>query len=114
MYIGEFKIKKALSCILSFLPVVMIASTLIVFLIAFLIFGEGTMSTGEIILMIGLLLFELLGVALTFFMMIWYMIKTFKNPAFSTGTKVLWCILLYCFNMFVFPVYWFLYVRKDA
>lgn len=106
--------KKALSCILSFLPLVMIAGTFIVLFIAILVFGEGTMSTGEIILMIGLILFELLGVALTFFMMIWYMIKTFKNPGFTTGMKVLWCILLYCFNLFVFPVYWFLYVRKEA
>ena len=65
--------KKALSCILSFLPLVMIAGTFIVLFIAILVFGEGTMSTGEIILMIGLILFELLGVALTFFMMIWYM-----------------------------------------
>ena len=105
--------KKALSCILSFLPLVMIALTFIVLLVALLIFGEGTMSTGETILMIGLILFEFIGVALTFFMIIWYMIKTCKNPEFTTGMKVLWCVLLYCFNLFVFPVYWFLYVRKE-
>ncbi len=105
--------KKVVSCCLSFVPVVMIVLTFVVLLLAMLIFGEGTMSTGEVILMIGLLLFELIGVVMTFVMMIWYMIKTCKNPEFSTGIKVLWCALLYCFNMFIFPVYWFMYVRKE-
>lgn len=105
--------KKVLSCILSFLPLVMMALTFLVFFIAILIFGEGTMSSGESVLMIGLILFELIGVALTYVIMIWYMIKTCKNPGFTTGTKVLWCLLLYFFNLFVFPVYWFLYIRKE-
>ncbi len=105
--------KKALSCILSFLPLVMIVTTFIVLLACMIIFGEGTMSTGETILAMGLIIFELIGVALTFFMIVWYMIKTCKKPEFSIGMKILWCALLYCFNMIAFPVYWFLYVRKE-
>ncbi len=105
--------KKGLSCILSFLPLVMIVLTFVVLFAMLMIFGEGTMTTGQTILMIGLLIFELIGVILTFVMMIWYMIKTYKNPEFTTGMKILWFALLYCFNLFAFPVYWFMYVRKE-
>jgi len=27
--------------------------------------------------------------------------------------KLVWGILLYMFNIFVFPVYWFMYIRKE-
>lgn len=110
---GENEMKKGLSCILSFLPLVMIVLTFVVLFAMLIIFGEGTMTTGQTILMIGLLIFELIGVILTFVVMIWYMIKTYKNPEFTTGMKILWFALLYCFNLFVFPVYWFMYVRKE-
>lgn len=110
---GENEMKKGLSCILSFLPLVMIVLTFVVLFAMLIIFGEGTMTTGQTILMIGLLIFELIGVILTFVVMIWYMIKTYKNPEFTTGMKILWFVLLYCFNLFVFPVYWFMYVRKE-
>lgn len=110
---GEKIMKKVLSCILSILPIVMIAITFIVALVFLMIVGEGTLTTGQTIFMICLFAFELIGIALTFFMMVWYMIKTCRNPEFSTGMKVLWCALLYCVNLIAFPIYWFLYVRKE-
>ncbi len=105
--------KKVLSCMLSFLPLGMIVLTMVVFFLSYFIIGEGTMTTGETIFMLGLILFELIAVVLTFALMIWYMIKACKNPEFSTGIKVLWCVILYCFNIIAFPVYWFLYIRKE-
>ena len=105
--------KKVVSCILSFLPLVMIFLTMVVFFLSYFIVGEGTMTAGETIFMLGLVLFTLIGVVLTFVMMVWYMIKACKNPEFSTGIKVLWCVLLYCFNLVAFPVYWILYIRKE-
>lgn len=105
--------KKVVSCCLSFVPAVMIFLTFVVLLLAMMFLDEGPMNTGEVILMFGFLLFDLIGVVMTFVMMIWYMIKTCKNPEFSTGMKILWCALLYCFNLIAFPVYWFMYVRKE-
>ncbi len=106
--------KKGLSCVLSFLPLIIIVLTFVVLFGALMIFGEGAMSTGQTIFMIGLILFELIGVILTYVVMIMYMIKTCKNPEFTTGMKILWCVLLYCFNIFIFPVYWFMFLRKEA
>ena len=42
-----------------------------------------------------------------------FIIMTIYRIDMSTGEKVLWCILLYTFNMFVFPVYWLLRVDKS-
>ena len=106
--------KKGLSGVLSFLPLVIIVLTFVVLLVMLFIFGEGIMSTGEMIFAFGLILFELIGVILTYVVMIMYMIKTCKSPEFTTGMKILWCVLLYCFNIFVFPVYWFMYLRTEA
>lgn len=42
---------------------------------------------------------------------IWFIILACKNPTFDTTQKVLWCIGLYCLNVFIFPVYWAKYLR---
>ena len=86
---------------------------MVVFFLSYFIVGEGTMTAGETIFMLGLVLFTLIAVILTFVLMIWYMIKACKNPELTTGMKVLWCVLLYCFNLVAFPVYWILYIRKE-
>ncbi len=105
--------KKVLSCILSFLPLLLIAFVIIAYIVAVLVIGEGIMTTPEIIAMICLLAVAVVAVILTFVLMIWYMIKACKNPDLSTGMKVLWCALLYCFNLLIYPVFWFMYIRKE-
>ena len=100
---------KALSCILSFLPAILVFGTVILFAVFGIVVGtEGTMGVGATIFMILLLIFEFVGVILAL-----VMIKACKNPNLSTGMKVLWCILIYSFNLFIFPVYWFIYIRKE-
>lgn len=105
---------KALSCFLSFLPAILVFGTLILFAVFGIVAGmEGTMGAGETIFMIFLLVFEFIGVILALVMIVWYMIKACKNPNLSTGMKVVWCFLIYSFNLFIFPVYWFIYIRKE-
>ena len=105
--------KKVLSCILSFLPLVLIAFVIIAYIVAAMVIGEGIMTTPEIIAVICLLLIAVVAVLLTFVLMIIYIVKACKNPALSTGMKVLWVFVLYSFNVLVFPVFWFIYIRKE-
>lgn len=104
---------KVLSCILSFLPAVLIFSSLLAFFACYMIFGEGTMTAFETILAFLIIGVEFIGVILTFVIMIWYIVKVFKNPELSTGMKILWCFLLYSFNLFIYPVFWFIYIRNE-
>ena len=105
--------KKALSCMLSFLPLVLIALSLILLLIFGIIFGEGTLTVIQTIFMFFLVAMELIGVLLGLTLIVVYIIKACKNPNISTGMKVAWCFIIYSFNIFAFPIYWFLYIRKE-
>lgn len=105
---------KVLSCILSFMPAVLVFGALLMFFVFYLIAGdESTMTAAETIIAFLILGIEFIGVILTFVLMVWYMVKACKNPYLSTGMKVLWCFLLYFFNLFIYPVFWFIYIRKE-
>lgn len=105
--------KKALSCILSFLPLILTMGPLFILMILTAIYGDKTLHGAEVVFAFALLAAVVIGVILTFVMMVWYIIKTWKDFYLSTGMKILWTALLYCCNIFVFPIFWFLYVRHD-
>ena len=70
----------------------------------------GVMEEILVLLMVALtlvLLFFLFGG------MIYFIVDTCRNPKISGGMKIFWCFMHYQFNVFVFPVYWFLYLRKN-
>ena len=106
--------KKVFTCILSILP--MIAMFLYtVGLVALGIASEEGLVYGStedvfVLLMFVLTIFLLIVV---FGVMIYFIIHACRNPQLVTGMKVCWCFLLYQFNVFVFPVYWFIYLRKE-
>jgi len=104
--------KKVLSCILSFLPGI----TFIIAAIAGLymsFFASGPMSTGETIFALLMVGFAFVAVILTYGVMIYYIVKTCKNPQLSGGMKILWVALLYCLNVLVFPIFWFMYLKNE-
>lgn len=104
---------KGLSCVLCFLPGVLFAIALVLMGVCS-VGAVGTMGEGEIaILTILMLLTAFLSVVAVYGVMIWLMIKTFKNSNLTTGVKVVWCIVLYALNLFAFPVYWFVYIRNE-
>lgn len=105
--------KKTVTCILSFLPALMIAITFIVMFFVLIIVGDEPMNTIGIIGMVLLVIFELIGVFLALGLIVWYMIIACKSPKLSVGMKVFWCIMLYCFNLFVFPIFWFCVILKE-
>lgn len=112
---GFINMKKVLSCLLSFLPGV----SLFLALILMLIFSINATFTNTavdmnvssfifIFLMMGLCIFS---VIITFTVMVLYIIRAVKLPQLSSGMKLLWVFLLYYFNVFSYPVFWFLYIK---
>ncbi len=104
--------KKVLSCILSFLPAIGFIGV-IIGLIHAAPFMNHPVNEEQKMISIMMVVIALAVVILTFAVMVWYMIKACKNPQYDTGMKVLWCFMLYMFNMFAFPVFWFVHVRKE-
>lgn len=105
--------KKVLSCLLSFLPLILTMVPLVIMMILVAIYGDKQLHGAEAVLAFSLLGAVVIGVILTFVLMVWYMIKTWKDFYLSTGMKILWTALLYCCNIFVFPVYWFVCIRHE-
>lgn len=65
----------------------------------------------------GLALFLFVGAVVTviavYGVMIWQIVGVIKNKNVETFQKVVWCLFLYFLNVFVFPVYWFVFLRKE-
>ncbi len=106
--------KKVFTFILSIIPLI----ATVIYTVALVIFGiaseEGMIyGSAEDIVVLLMLGFTLLFVAALFGVMIYFIVHACRNPQLATGMKVCWCFLHYQFNVFVFPVYWFIYLRKE-
>ncbi|HEY8596871.1 MAG TPA: hypothetical protein VIL85_00495 [Thermomicrobiales bacterium] len=53
-------------------------------------------------------------VLLTFGLMIWYIRDAARNAALETALKVIWALAIMQFSILAMPVYWFLYVWREA
>lgn len=42
-----------------------------------------------------------------------FCIYAIKNPRLDDGGKAIWCCLFIALQFFVFPVYWWIYIRKE-
>lgn len=104
--------KKTLSCIASFLPIIGVILS-VTGIIVWAIWAGEELSTIENVVAILLLVFTFATVIFAFVLNVWYIIKTWKNAYLSAGMKILWTALLYCCNIFVFPIFWFMYVRHE-
>lgn len=52
----------------------------------------------------------LLGMALTVF----YMVNIFRNDRVDKDKKVLWAVVIFLGSMIAMPIYWYLYIWKEA
>lgn len=89
-------------------PIVMIP--LMIFLLYLALF-QNSASANDSTLLAFIFLIEVPLVILTWAQIIGYMINSIKRTDFTSNQKVLWCILLYMLNIFVFPVYWWKHIR---
>ncbi|MBQ8597328.1 MAG: hypothetical protein IJ409_06030 [Lachnospiraceae bacterium] len=103
--------KKVLTGLLAFLPIIFLGISLVMVFAFMLMYGaEETLSGSEMIFPIAMIVLAFVAVILTYAAMIIYIVMACKNPAFSTGWKIGWACIFYFFNVFAFPVYWFRHI----
>ncbi len=107
--------KKNLNCILAFLPIVCLVVGIALVIIASLV---GAM-VGEGFLLIICSIFSLLGFVIVvigvlacFAVMVYFGILVCKRKDIEVSMKVLWCVMLYFLNILIFPVCYFVVLRK--
>ncbi len=106
--------KKGLSCLLCWLPLVLFCCSYIPLIIVSIMGEMGIVEDSTLgLLMIFILFGVILSVVAVYGVMIWLIIKTVKNATLDTAAKVLWSIGLYALNMLIFPIYWFVLIRKE-
>lgn len=66
-------------------------------------------------------LFFVVFFALHLFTMLWimaltifYMVNVFKNDRVDKDKKVLWAVVIFMGNLIAMPIYWYLYIWKEA
>jgi hypothetical protein len=45
---------------------------------------------------------------------VFYMVNVFKNDRVDKDKKVLWAVVLFMGNMIAMPIYWYLYIWREA
>ena len=106
--------KKVLTFILAVLPAIIGFFYTISLIALGVSVAEGWVyGVTEDILVLLMLVLTLVLLVFLFGAMIYFFVDTCRNKKISGGMKILWCFLHYQFNAFAFPVYWFLYLRKD-
>jgi hypothetical protein len=88
----------------------------IIFFFSAFLFGPGDAGSGAgvppaMAVFLGLhLLTMLLVLALTVF----YIVNVFRNDRVEKDKKALWAIVIFMGNAIGMPIYWYLYIWKDA
>ncbi len=99
---------------LSFLPLISFIIGYVGLFAANVVMGmkgapDGLLATVLIITMV----FMLIALISLFAIMIWFIILTCKNPNLSGGKKAMWIVLLYCFHITTFPIYYFKQIKNQ-
>lgn len=108
--------KKVLTCIMSLLPLLTYGMTIVMMIPLCFMAEYIDMSSND---MMGKLILAALFVhlawmiAIMYFVMIRDIVTVCKNNEVKTETMAIWCVLLYFLNMWAFPVFWFMFDRKN-
>lgn len=107
--------KKNLNCILAFAPLVCVIAGIVLVMISGIvggIVGEGAVLVICSILSILGFILVFAGVIATLVVMVYFGILVCKRKDIEVSMKVLWCVMLYFLNILIFPVCYFVVLRK--
>lgn len=76
------------------------------------LFYSGDTDAVSVTYMVSALVCTIVSVPMTFVFMVLFMFKVYKNLNMNERQKIVWYLLLYFGNLFVFPVFWYLYIYK--
>lgn len=102
---------KTLTAILSFTPIISMPLGFIMIFTGVII-GEAGNDIGWIILILAYLLI-LAVVVVTWVDIIWFIIIVCRKREWTTDKKVIWGLLIYFLNVFVFPVFWWKCLKDE-
>lgn len=105
---------KKLTAFLCWLPFVMMFLVLVPWMVTSIMMNAGVIAESTAIpILIIIMLFIFVWVASVWGVMIWLIVRTVKNSSMDTGVKVAWCFGLYMLNVIMYPIYWFVVIRKE-
>lgn len=94
---------KNLSGVMSVVPLI----TFIFYILAIMADPSGETMFGTVCFLF------FLCIVFAFVDTIWFIIFACKKSEWPLEKKIIWAIVLYSFNMLVFPVFWWLYIREE-
>jgi hypothetical protein len=98
-------------------PIVYVFLFIAFFFSAFL-FGPGTAETGTGSgmppLMALLFVLHLLTMVFILALTVFYIVDIFRNDRVEKDKKALWAIVIFMGNAIAMPIYWYLYIWKEA
>jgi len=100
--------KKLAILLVTLLPLIYLVTVLI------LIFSGKidwvTNSRFGIVFLLGHITFMILSLALAAF----YIVSVVKNKSLDSNAKIIWVIVVFQFNLFAMPVYWYRHIWHDG
>ena len=105
---------KTVTGILAYTPVITYFSSLVLIMYTIIMeeSGTGYSDVSELVALVGLTV-VFVCVIVTYVDIVMFIIKAGENRNLSTGKKTLWGVLMYFFNIFIFPVYWHLHILRE-
>ncbi len=109
--------KKFLSCLNSFLPIILTIIGLAMFIPPIIAMEATDMPANDMLVALILcfvgLLFVAVAAILALAYTVVYTVKACKNETFTSAKKAIWVVLFWCVGPVVFPIFWFVVVRKE-
>lgn len=59
-------------------------------------------------------IFHFATILLMFGLITFYIVDVFRNNRVKQDQKALWAVVIFCGNMIAMPVYWYLFIWRDA
>ncbi|MBO4980321.1 MAG: hypothetical protein J6C84_00270 [Lachnospiraceae bacterium] len=107
--------KKTIMGILAFAPIVLIIlGFAILFIMRMGVALDEPLEGAAQFCGVLAVIFVLVAVALCYVDIVWFIVLACKNQRFDITQKVVWAIGIYMLNIFIFPVYWGMYILRDA
>lgn len=99
---------------LCWLPLVMMFFVLVPWIIVSISMNTSMIAESVAVpILMVLLIFINIWIISVWAVMIWLIVRTVKNPNFDGAMKTAWVFALYLLNVFAFPVYYYVVMKKE-
>lgn len=75
--------------------------------------AEAVGNDNLYVLAITAMVIAFIALILTYVVMVMLIVKACQNPHFTENKKIVWGLILFLLNMFVYPIFWYKYIYKE-